>query len=103
MVNSLLYRQWEEANTGDIRIQLIVPQALVPEVISALHNQPGGGHLGMHKTLAKVVTAFTGLGYRRMLSIGVGAARIVLRANTINCPRPVNSQPGWLPHGTSCS
>ena len=58
MVNSLLYRQWEEANTGDIRRQLIVPQALVPEVISALHNQPGGGHLGMHKTLAKVRDRF---------------------------------------------
>jgi len=58
MVNSLLYRHWEEANTGDIRRQLIVPQALVPDVISALHNQPGGGHLGVHKTLAKVRDRF---------------------------------------------
>lgn len=59
----LLYKQQEEANKGVSRRQLIVPQALVLDVVRALHNPLRGGHLRTDKTLAKVVTTFTGLSY----------------------------------------
>ena len=64
LVNNLLYRQWEETDTGMSKEQLVVPRALVPEVIQALHNEAGGGHLGVHKTLEKVRDRFYWYGLR---------------------------------------
>ena len=64
IINNLLYRRWEETDNEVIKRQLVVPRALVPEVIRAAHNLPGGGHLGVHKTLAKVRDRFYWPGLR---------------------------------------
>ncbi len=58
LVDGLLYRRWRETTTGSPRRQLIIPRPLVPDVLEALHNGPGGGHLGLHKSLAKIRDRF---------------------------------------------
>ena len=58
LVNGLLYRQWEEANSGTITFQLVLPQSLIPTVLEALHSGVGGGHFGVRKTIEKVRSRF---------------------------------------------
>jgi len=40
------------------RRQLVVPEALVPDVLKSVHSDVSGGHLGVTKTLAKVRERF---------------------------------------------
>ena len=54
LVDGLLYRQWEEVNTGTIKLQLVLPHSLIPIALEALHSGFGGGHFGVRKTLEKV-------------------------------------------------
>jgi len=42
----------------DKRLQLALPQALVPSVLTELHNSPTAGHHGVMKTLEKVHSRF---------------------------------------------
>jgi len=58
LIDGLLYRWWEESNSGTRSKQLIVPHSLVPQVLRALHDGAGGGHLGVHKTLTKARDRF---------------------------------------------
>ena len=58
LFQGVLYRRWEDLYTGVITRQLIIPRALVQEVLQALHNRVGGGHLGQKKTLKKVREQF---------------------------------------------
>ena len=57
LMDGLLYRWWEES-TGTRKRQLLIPRVLVPEVLQALHDGAGGGHLGQHKTPQKVQCHF---------------------------------------------
>ena len=38
LCEGVLYRWWEEAETGTTTKQLVVPRALIPDVLHALHN-----------------------------------------------------------------
>ena len=65
VINGLLYRWWEEVSTGVQSQQLIVPQSLRSQVLKALHDAAGGGHLGVHKTLVKARERFYWPGLRK--------------------------------------
>ena len=83
VINGLLYRWWEEASTGTRNQQLIVLQSLHSQVLIALNDGAGGGHLGVHKTLVKAREWFTGQDYEKMLKSGVSSAKIVLKASPL--------------------
>ena len=54
--NGILYRQ---ANVGNARTkQLVVPQFKRSEVLSLAHEGLFGGHMGMQKTLGRVLNVF---------------------------------------------
>ena len=41
-----------------MRLQILLPRSLIPEVLSALHDAPGDGHLDVTKTLERVQKQF---------------------------------------------
>ncbi|CAH1254301.1 GIN1 [Branchiostoma lanceolatum] len=55
--NEVLYRGWAKED-GQLMKQLLVPRALVAKVLSGVHDDPAGGHLGVEKTKAKIVRCF---------------------------------------------
>ena len=56
--DGVLYRRWEDDNGASTRLLLVVPRALVPEVLSTCHNSPTAGHLGVTKTVGRVQERF---------------------------------------------
>ena len=56
--NGVLYRQWETENGHGTRLQLVLPRSLVPNVLTALHDAPSAGHLGVAKTVERVRERF---------------------------------------------
>uniref|UniRef100_A0A8C5FYF3 Gypsy retrotransposon integrase-like protein 1 n=1 Tax=Gouania willdenowi TaxID=441366 RepID=A0A8C5FYF3_GOUWI len=51
------------ANLDASNVQIVLPRALVPEVLKQLHNTPTGGHLGIQKLQGKVKDHFFWLGW----------------------------------------
>ena len=49
--NGVLYRRWETEDGRGTWLQLVLPRSLVPTVLSALHDAPSAGHLGVARTL----------------------------------------------------
>ena len=49
--NGVLYRRWETDDGHGTQLQLVLPRSMVSEVLSALHDAPSAGHLGVTKTL----------------------------------------------------
>jgi hypothetical protein len=47
-------RRWETADGRSKRAQIILPQGRVKDVLTKVHGEPSGGHLGVNKTLNKV-------------------------------------------------
>ena len=47
------------------KLQLVLPQQLVTKVLTKLHNSVTAGHLGVKKTLEKVLSRFYWVGQRR--------------------------------------
>jgi len=56
--NGVLYRKWETEDGHGTRLQLVLPRSLVPDVLSALHDAPSAGHLGVAKTVERVRERF---------------------------------------------
>ena len=52
--NGLLYCQWQTEDGRGTRLQLVLPRSLVPDILSALHDAPSAGHLGVTKTVERV-------------------------------------------------
>lgn len=52
--NDLLYRRWESTDGTQIRWQLVVPRAKVPQVLAEHHDSPSGGHFAVNKTLERI-------------------------------------------------
>ncbi len=50
----LLYRQWESDAGDSMRLRLVLPKQFREEVLGELHGGHLSGHLGVHKTMAKV-------------------------------------------------
>jgi hypothetical protein len=54
MNNCILQRQWESANGQSEIAQIVLPRSRVKDVLTELHGEPSGGHLGVSKTVGKV-------------------------------------------------
>ncbi|CAC5383220.1 unnamed protein product [Mytilus coruscus] len=54
MINDVLYRKWIHATTEQTILQLIVPNVWKQDILEMLHNDLQSGHLGIHKTTARV-------------------------------------------------
>ena len=65
--DGILYRRWQDVPGKRLhkRLQLVLPQQLVTEVLTKLHDDTTGGHLGVKKTLERVRTRFYWVGQRR--------------------------------------
>ena len=65
--DGVLHRQWKDVpGKGSHRhLQLLLPNQWIPEVLTALHDSPGAGHLGVAKTLARAQSRFYWPGQRR--------------------------------------
>ena len=50
----MLYRQWQIEDDRGTKLHLELPRMLVPDVLSALHDAPSAGHLGLTKTVERV-------------------------------------------------
>ena len=56
--NDILYRRWESEDGTRSKLQLVVPQSLVQEILKLSHDNPTSGHLGVTKTVEKVRQTF---------------------------------------------
>ena len=63
--NDILYRRWESEDGNRMKLQLVVPQSLVPEILKLLHDNPTSGHLGVTKTVERVRQRFFWSGLRQ--------------------------------------
>ena len=57
-LNGMLYRQWQTEDGRGTRLQLVLPRSLVPDILSALHDAPSAGHLGVTRTVERVRERF---------------------------------------------
>ncbi|KHJ40296.1 hypothetical protein D918_09654 [Trichuris suis] len=80
--NEVLWREWYE-DDGSIRLQLLVPREMVPQILQQTHSAATAGHLGEEKTLARVSERFYWSGYRSD----------VKRMRRQSSPRPPSGQP----------
>jgi hypothetical protein len=56
--NGILERNWESANGRSTMAQIALPRSRVKDVLTELHDELSGGHLGINKTLNKVRQRF---------------------------------------------
>ena len=56
--NGVLHRQWQTEDGRGTRLQLVLPRSLIPDILSALHDAPSAGHLGVNKTVERVRERF---------------------------------------------
>ena len=56
--NGVLYKLWEEETSPTGHWQLVLPIMMREQVMEMLHNHKSAGHLGQHKTLARVRMRF---------------------------------------------
>ena len=64
--DGVLYREWLDipGNRCDKKLQMLLPQKLIPDVLKSLHDHPTSAHLGVTKTLLKVRDRFYWPGQR---------------------------------------
>ena len=60
-----MYRRWESDDGTSARLQLVIPESLVPVVLDLSHNNPTCRHLGVTKTVERVKQRFYWSGLRR--------------------------------------
>jgi len=67
LIDGILRRRWLDVPGKGLHphLQLVLPQQLVPTVLTALHKDPTAGHLGIAKTLQKIRDRFYWPGQRR--------------------------------------
>ena len=92
-INGVLYREWYDVKDGFLRLQLILPEIWRDEVMTLLHDNICAGHLGTHKTIARVRSRFYWVGYKQ---------DIINKCNTCHVCQarkmPQNPQkPHWCP------
>ena len=52
--DGVLYRKWFEKGRNRVIWQLVIPDTGKDDIIKGVHDDPGGGHLGIKKTLGKL-------------------------------------------------
>ena len=62
-INGVLYREWHDVKDGFLRLQLVLLEIWRDEVMSLLHDNICAGHLGIHRTIARVRNRFYLVGY----------------------------------------
>ena len=58
LVDDVLYRRRRQGPRQDEKNLVVLPASLVPEVISQLHSDPMSGHLGVDKTISRIVERY---------------------------------------------
>ena len=60
LTDGVLYRQWKDIPNGgaSTKLQLVLPQHLISEVMSHVHDSLTGGHMGVTETLEKIRLRF---------------------------------------------
>ena len=64
MINGVLYREWYESKGGSPTLQLVLPEVWRAEVMTLLHDNICAGHMGIHRTLARVIARFYWVGFK---------------------------------------
>ena len=64
LVNGVLYREWYEKQGGPPTLQLVLPEIWRAEVLTLLHDNICAGHMGIHRTLARVRARFYWVGFK---------------------------------------
>ncbi|VDI15529.1 Hypothetical predicted protein [Mytilus galloprovincialis] len=63
LINNVLYREWISNINSEMK-QLILPSCWREEILKMLHDDPVGGHFGVHRTLSRVSSRFYWAGYK---------------------------------------
>ena len=56
--DGVLYRRWVKEETNNTTLQLVLPKSMKKEVLTALHDAPTSGHLGINRTLQMIKQRF---------------------------------------------
>ena len=62
--NGVLYREWYEPQGTSPTLQLVLPKVWRAEVMTLLHDNICTGHMGIHRTLARVRARFYWVGFK---------------------------------------
>ena len=62
--NGVLYREWYEPLGTSPTLQLVLPKVWRAEVMTLLHDNICTGHMGIHRTLARVRARFYWVGFK---------------------------------------
>ena len=99
--DGILYRRWEDVPGKGLhkKLQLVLPQQLVTEVLTKLHNATTGGHLGAKKTLERVRTRFYWVGQRRDVEEWCKTCQICAarKSEPKKCKAPLQIEPAKYP------
>ena len=68
LVEGVLHREYYKEGLTNPILQLVLPKALVSNVLSSVHDAPTGGHLGRDKTVGAVQERFYWYGYQTDVS-----------------------------------
>lgn len=58
LLNGVLYRMYKKRAGEEEKLQVVVPELLVPGVLTSLHAGPAGGHFGAEKLLEQIRVRF---------------------------------------------
>lgn len=65
IIDGVLYREWHDTEGDSVRLQLVLPEAWREEVMNLLHDNICAGHLGIHRTIARIRARFYWVGYKQ--------------------------------------
>ena len=65
----ILYRIWPTDNFKSYKSQMVLPKVWHTEVMQELHNDPCSGHLGITRTINRVLERFYWPGYRDSITV----------------------------------
>ena len=77
--NRCVHRIFEDANGLTLFYQLCVPKAEVSQILTMLHNDPSGGHLGVAKTIHRARQRFYWPGIRGDIEAWVASCEVCQR------------------------
>ncbi|CAH1257446.1 GIN1 [Branchiostoma lanceolatum] len=78
--DGVLYRNWDRKDGLGPQLQLLLPRTFVSRVLTMVHDEPLGGHLGVDKTLAKLKSAFHWPGMRNDVTAHVSGCETCVRS-----------------------
>ena len=64
IIKGVLYREWYKTQGGPPTHQLVLPEIWRTEVLTLLHDNICAGHMGIHRTLARLRARFFWVGFK---------------------------------------